>query len=154
MSHPSMYHGNESNQMRPKRSQKTMTTKTNTRTVPSNRLAPLADILNSVFHIDISHDEPLLVQTESGFELPLSLLSQNEAAEIKERACDQYVKSVLSGDDGIDQHRATLFFISQFCSNEGRFVLRHNSVSQPRRTSRDARKRADARTSVPRSISA
>jgi hypothetical protein len=131
-----------------------MNTQTNTHTAPSTRLAPLADILNSVFHIDISQDEPLLVQTESGFELPLSLLSRNEAAEIKERACDQYVKSVLSGDDGIDQHRATLFFISQFCSNDGRLVLHQNPVSHTRRASRDARKRADARTSVSRSVSA
>jgi hypothetical protein len=124
-----------------------------TRRAPSANLAPLAEILNTGFHIDISRDEPLIVQTETGFELPLSLLSGNEASEIKERACDQYVKSVLSGEDRIDQNRATLFFISQFCSRNGRTVLRNNPTASPRRTGRGAQKRADARVSVARSVS-
>ena len=130
-----------------------MKTHTTKRPSPSTNLAPLAEILKSAFHIDISRDEPLLVQTATGFELPLSLLSGNEAAEIKDRACDQYVQSVLSGNDGIDQNRATLFFISRFCSADGRTVLRSGTVSSPRRTVRDAQQRADARSSVGRSVS-
>ncbi len=127
-------------------------TRKDIRLAPSANLAPLAEILNSGFHIDISHDEPLLVQTASGFHLPLSLLSRYEASEIKDRACDQYVQSVLSGNEGIDQNRATLFFISRFCSHDGRTVLRLSVKGALRRTERNAGKRADARTSVARSI--
>lgn len=91
--------------------------------LPSSRLAPLAEILSKRFHIDVSQNVALIVQTSTGTEFPLSLLSIPEAEEIRDRACDQYVNSVLTGGESIDCDRATLFFISRFCDKNNRLTL-------------------------------
>lgn len=105
---------------------------------PSTFLAPLAEILEAPFHVDVSRDEAIVVQTETGHEFPLSLLSSGETDEIRERACDQYVQSVLTGRESIDQDRATLFFISRFCDRHSRVALQKGTVTNVRRSSRRA----------------
>ncbi len=111
---------------------------------PSSQLAPLAEIMSAQFHIDVSRDEALIVQTNTGTEFPLSLLSVPEADEIRNKACDQYVQSVLSSGDSIDRDRATLFFISRFCDNNRSVSLqpaperRNYSGRKNHRTSRRA----------------
>ena len=109
--------------------------------LPSSQLAPLAEILSEQFHIDVSQEEALIVQTNSGSEFPLSLLSVSEADEIREKACDQYVKSVLTSDESIDRDRATLFFISCFCDKNSRIRLPTKPIRPSHRAARNARKK-------------
>jgi len=106
--------------------------------LPSSQLAPLAEIMSAQFHIDVSRDEALIVQTNTGTEFPLSLLSVPEADEIREKACNQYVKSVLNSRESIDRDRATLFFISRFCDKNSRVALQPDPNLQSRKYRRTA----------------
>jgi hypothetical protein len=113
---------------------------------PSSLLAPLAEILNAEFHIDISRDEAFIVQAITGSEFPLSLLSIQETNEIREKACDQYVLSVLSGGEAIDRDRATLFFISRYCDSNGRLSLQNKPDRKSRSSNHRSRRRGISRS--------
>ena len=119
--------------------------------LPSSQLAPLAEIMSAQFHIDVSRDEALIVQTNTGTEFPLSLLSVPEADEIREKACNQYVKSVLNSRESIDQDRATLFFISHFCDKNSRVTLQPDPNRHNRKNHRTA-PRAAERSVIPSSL--
>ena len=106
---------------------------------PAANLAPLADIIGKRFHIDVSTNEALLVQSETGIEFPLSMLSFVHSDEVREKACDQYVKSVLSGAETIEQDRATLFLVSRFCDQHSQVVIEPTLNTKSRPASRPAR---------------
>lgn len=68
-------------------------------------------ILSDSFHVDVSRDQPFIIQTSGSLEVPLALLSQSDLRRLQKKARDQYVRSVLYESDSVDQHRATLFFM-------------------------------------------
>ena len=118
----------------------------NTTQNDSGNLAPLADILSRPFHIDISSEAPLLVTTASDNEYPLSMLSTFELEDVRDKACGQYVESVLSSNESIDQDRATLFFISRYCVSRGNLESAARSIApKPRKSVRNSRSKSTSR---------
>ena len=71
----------------------------------------LTTLLTDNFHIDVSRDQPFIVQSSGPVEIPLSTFAPSEFSRLQKRAREQYVRSVLYETDSVDQHRATLFFI-------------------------------------------
>lgn len=75
------------------------------------RTERIKSILTDSFHVDVSRDQPFIIQTEGSLEVPLALLSPTDVRRLQKKARDQYVRSVLYESDSVDQHRATLFFM-------------------------------------------
>ncbi len=80
----------------------------------------LEEILSDGFHIDVSRNEPFLVQTDGSAEVRLSPMSVRDYSLLQREARNQYVRSVLMGDEQIEERRAALYFISEFMAHPSR----------------------------------
>ncbi len=76
--------------------------------------AHIADIPEGNFHIDVSRLEPYVVHAECSFEIPLMTLSHLELTHLRDSAARQLLRNVHDDHEVVDEHRATLFYLSRW----------------------------------------
>ena len=91
--------------------------------VNRNRAGPMNNVKHSFrvtdlrkrkFHIDVSREQPYVVQTDKGKEFPLRSLSIAELDHLMQFATRQLRQGVFDDHDALDELRATLYFLSRW----------------------------------------
>lgn len=98
--------------------------------------AHIADISEGNFHIDVSRLEPYVVHAEGSFEISLMTLSLIELKHLRDSAARQLLRSVHDDHEVVDEHRATLFYLSRWA--DGQEVSKNESADRRARPRRQA----------------
>ena len=91
------------------------------------------------FHIDVAGTSPALVSDARGIRIDLSRLEPSDLLVLKNMAHNQYVKSMLFGDEDADVHRATLNYVSRHLERSGNPATAIRPSRPRRRTGRPRR---------------
>ncbi len=105
--------------------------------------SPLTNFSRREFFVDISRDSTFVVQSGGGREVALEILTGSELNKLQEFASRQLRRSFYKEHDNVDEHRATLHFLSSWIEKNGTpsFEATDREAQPRRRTRRSATSR-------------
>jgi hypothetical protein len=90
-------------------------------------------VLHYPFSIDVSGPDAVVISQDELYRVRLEAMSPSEFLRLEAHARQQYVTAVLSGQEDIDEKRATLFFLAAYMVRRNR-PRSDKSVIQERRS--------------------
>ncbi|MCZ6757457.1 MAG: hypothetical protein O7C39_04160 [Bacteroidetes bacterium] len=99
-----------------------------------NTQSPLTNFSRREFFVDISRNRPFVVQSGSGREVALEILTETELKKLQDFASRQLRRSFYKEQDNVYEHRATLHFLSSWIEKRASTSLEvQDRKARPRR---------------------
>jgi len=78
----------------------------------------LSDLKRRSFHIDVSREQPFVVQPELRKEISLTSLSAEQLDQLRSFAAGQLRRGTVEQHEAVDEYRATLFYLNRWSPTE------------------------------------